>query len=387
MYVVEKFSWSSLTESEEKRAEADEMMAESDKATRERLAAMAKPGDDDQLPLDEAASACPTDANSLYAFTENYVEVRAAFQEDKRGLITFGFLSLALVLNAYFGFVFVYSPFNFLIFGTPYVEPWELGMFFFGVFTSTIWFLINYFFWKYCWAWIRTELFTHRHLVARFNRKTRQVHINRPAYAGGVVTLPWDAVFAGVKPEDEEYTGIGGVLILGFMSEQTGAGYDEMMMLGRPMSGNAELVGFWEYIRRYMEEGPDSVPRPKRLLKLHPFTLEPLRAALRFMSFTWRDGSKIGTLVAGTLLSPLIGLLALCHWISLLLCYQPRWPKIIEEAGQPGKPIPKLTVAEDFGPEIAERLRANCAKDRADRPLPPFERRSFKVSPKTKYPI
>jgi hypothetical protein len=146
------------------------------------------------------------------------------------------------------------------------------------------------------------------------------------------------------------------------------------------MSGNKELVGFWEYIRRFMEEGPESVPRPKRLLKLHPFTWEPLRAALRCMSFSWRKGGRLGTAVAVLLLSPLIVLLAFCHWVSLLLCHQPRWPKVIEEAGQPGKPTPKLTVAEDFGPEIAERLRANCAKDRADRPLPPFKRRSFKVT-------
>jgi hypothetical protein len=96
------------------------------------------------------------------------------------------------------------------------------------------------------------------------------------------------------------------------------------------------------------------------------------------MSFSWRKGGRLGTAVAVLLLSPLIVLLAFCHWVSLLLCHQPRWPKVIEEAGQPGKPTPKLTVAEDFGPEIAERLRANCAKDRADRPLPPFKRRSFK---------
>ncbi|MDD1969311.1 hypothetical protein NPS29_28645, partial [Pseudomonas putida] len=288
MYLIERLTWRHRTLSVAQRAETDEMMAESDKATRERLAATAKPGDDDQLPLDEAASASPTDASSLYMVTEDYINVRAAFQEDKRGLITFGFISIALAFNAYLFYGFVCVPFYISINGSAYEESWEIGGLITGFITSALWAFPNYFFWKYGWSWIRAELFTHRHLVARFNRKTRQVHINRPAYAGGVVTLPWDAVCAGVSPEDEEYMGVGGVLILSFMSEQTGAGYDEMMMLGRPMSGNAELVGFWEYIRRYMEEGPESVPRPKRLLKLHPFTLEPLRAALRFMSFTWR---------------------------------------------------------------------------------------------------
>jgi len=381
MYIFEKFAWNLRTQSTEERTQTDEMMAESRKETRERLAANAKEGDDDVLALDESVSEIICDANSLYAFRDRIIDVRAAFQEDRRGVITFFFIALALGVNGYMAFAFIYTPFSIFISGSMYAEPWELGAFFLGVFGSTLWMGTNYFLWKYTWKWIRTEVFTHRHLVARFNRKTRQVHINRPAYAGGVVTLPWDAVVPAVDPDHEEYVGIGGVLILGFMSEQTGAGYDESMMLGRPMSGNSELLGFWEYIRRFMEEGPDSVPRPKRLLKLHPFTWEPLRAAMRFMSLTWRPGGRLGTVIAATLLSPLIVLLALCHWMSLLLCHQPRWPKIIEEAGQPGKPIPKLTVAEDFGPEIAERLRANCLSDRANRPLPPFKRKSFKKQP------
>lgn len=380
MYLFERFSWRYVTESAEDRCKSDDLMISSGANSHSHLAKLNAQPDSQSIPLNESASSSPAHANSLYSYGENFIDVRAAFQEDKRGLITFGFLSIGIAFNLLAGYVGIIFPVKSFIFGTRYSNPWDFEWLLTAAFTVSLCVVFNYFFWRKCWSWFGTEIFTHRHIVARFNRVTRQVHLNRPEYAGGIVTLPWDAVVAAVNPDDEEYTGIGGVLILGFMSEQTGAGYDEMMMLGRPMSGNAELVGFWEYIRRYMEEGPDSVPRPKRLLKLHPFTFEPLRAALRFMSFTWRDGSKIGTLVAGTLLSPLIALLAFCHWVSLLLCYQPRWPEIIEEAGQPGKPIPKLTVAEDFGPEIAARLRANCEKDRADRPLPPFKRRSFKTS-------
>lgn len=164
--------------------------------------------------------------------------------------------------------------------------------------------------------------------------------------------------------------GVGGFLLLAFPSEHTGAGYDEVLMLGRPMHGNDELVGFWEFIRRYMEEGPQAVPKPKRLLPLSPTPIEPIRATLRFMSGFWRNGGKIAAVVTGTLLSPLILLHALCHWISLLLCWAPRWPKEIQEAGQPGKPIPKLTTAEDFGPVIGAHLRANTLKERIDTPMP-----------------
>ncbi|MGV8865049.1 MAG: DUF6708 domain-containing protein [Pseudomonas sp.] len=200
-------------------------------------------------------------------------------------------------------------------------------------------------------------------MIARFNRITRQVYVHRPDYAGGIITLPWDAALAAVNPEDPDYTGIGGFLALGFPAEHTGAGYGEILFLGRPMRGNNELVGFWEYIRRYMEEGPQAVPKPKRLLPMAPTPIEPIRATWRFMSPFWRGNGKIFVLITSLLLSPLMLLHALCHWISLLLCWTPRWPKEIAEAGQPGKPIPKLTTADDFGPEIAACLRYNSMKD------------------------
>ncbi|NWB92591.1 hypothetical protein [Pseudomonas agarici] len=50
------------------------------------------------------------------------------------------------------------------------------------------------------------------------------------------------------------------------------------------MHGNQELVGFWAFIRGYMEEGPQTVPKPKRLLTLRPTPIELVLATLRYMS-------------------------------------------------------------------------------------------------------
>jgi len=70
----------------------DEMMAESDAKARERSAVDAEEtGDSGILPLDESASYIVCDASSLYVFSEAALDVRAAFQEDKRGLLTFFF--------------------------------------------------------------------------------------------------------------------------------------------------------------------------------------------------------------------------------------------------------------------------------------------------------
>jgi hypothetical protein len=59
------------------------------------------------------------------------------------------------------------------------------------------------------------------------------------------------------------------------------------------------------------------------------------------------------------LISPAILVLCAAHWISLLLCYTPRFPKIIREAGLSGKPVPKLSTIDDYPPEVAKALKEN----------------------------
>ena len=369
MYLFERVMWSGRVESPEQRQLWEEEIAktEGNPPTQKLKTSQSR---DDVWEYYDLACDLPTDAQSLYVFNEDYIDVRAAFQEEKRGLITFGFLSMAVIMNLYmFDFAFL-SFGRLVVFGSDYYDAWEFESIISWLLSMATWGVMNYYLWKYTWRWIRVELFTQRHLIARFNRKTRQIYVNRPDYAGGIVTLPWEAVIPAINPEDPDFMGIGGFLLLAFPSEHTGAGYDEVLMLGRPMHGNDELVGFWEFIRRYMEEGPQAVPKPKRLLPLSPTPIEPIRATLRFMSGFWRNGGKIAAVVTGTVLSPLILLHALCHWISLLLCWAPRWPKEIQEAGQPGKPIPKLTTAEDFGPVIGAHLRANTLKERIDTPMP-----------------
>ncbi|MGF6094857.1 DUF6708 domain-containing protein [Pseudomonas sp. 18175] len=370
MFFFERMMWSTRTESPEQREFWDEEVVKSESKESLSVSNARVNMNEKVWRYCESASDHPTDASSLYEFNDDYIETRAAFQEEKRGLITFCFLSTAIIANLYLFYGMVIIPLSKVIFGSKNSAPWDIEWILTLCVTLVLWGGGNYVLWKFAWRWFRVEIFTQRHLLARFNRATRQVYVNRPDYAGGIVTLPWEAVIPLINPDDSDLVGIGGVLILGFLSENTGAGYDETLMLGRPMHGNEELVGFWEFIRLFMEEGPQAVPKPRRLLPLRPTPVEPVRATLRFMSGFWRNGGKIAALITGTLLSPLIALHALCHWISLLLCWAPRWPKEIQEAGQPGKPIPKLTTAEDFGPIIGANLRANTLKERGETPMP-----------------
>lgn len=365
MYLFERELWAIKTESAEERARLD-TATEASFGKRKHRQLSDKP--ERELGVGDRVSDNPTDADSVYAVNDTFLEVRAAFQEEKRGLLTFGLLFLGGTVSYMLGWQLAIWPlFYMLVFGTtPWDRPIEVGDWFFVTFQLALFVAICYVFVRYMWRWVRLEVFTQRHILARFNRMTRQVHLHRPGYAGGIVTLPWEATAPGVEPEASEASGIGGFLIAGWPFEQSGAGYDEIAFLGRPMRGNSEIVDFWEFIRRYMEEGPESVPKPKRFLPRFPWPWESVRATLRFAAPMWRHGGKAFVLVTGLLLSPLIALHALCHWISLLLCWEPRWPKEIAEAGQPGKPVPKLTTADDFGPDIAANLRRNALADRQE---------------------
>jgi len=178
--------------------------------------------------------------------------------------------------------------------------------------------------------------------------------------------LPWESTMAAIDPDLPDREGIGAQLPVAWVLEYNGAGYDETAFLGEPMDGNRQVLGLWEYIRRYMEEGPQSVSAPKRLRPIFPWPWESVRSTLSFLFPIWRRGARGYALVAGILLSPLMALHAMCHWLSLLLCWPTQWPKVIAEAGLPGKPVPKTTVAEDHGEEIGSYLRTNAAAARTD---------------------
>lgn len=360
MYLFERLIWSHRTQSREKRDSSDEELRKEFGPSKVRI-----DPDTKGWGIHDRIEVKPTDAGSLYAFNDTYVDVRAAFQEEKRGLIAFGFLSMFGLINGYAFAGITFPAIYGLAFGSNYYSGATLNLEAYIAFPLLIimWLGVNFVIFKYAWPWVRVELFTQRHLIARFNRKTRQVYVNRPHYAGGNVTLAWNAASPAIQPDDPDHMGGAGFLAVAFPQERSGVDFSDFMFLGRPMRGNREIEGLWEYIRRYMEEGPQAVPKPKRLLPLFPWPLEPVRATLRFMSPMWRRSGKAVALLTGLLLSPLLVLHAFCHWISLLLCWRPRWPKEIREAGRPGKPVPKLTTLEDFGPELAERIRYNDQKD------------------------
>ncbi len=201
-------------------------------------------------------------------------------------------------------------------------------------------------------------MLTSRHLLIRFNRKTQQVHLHRPSYCGGIVTFPWRTTGStGLYPKDDSLS-VGMRLGLVWHPSLTGLPHMEMALLGKQGQGGSELRDEWEFIRRYMEEGPHAVPRPRLSTQL-PSPIQAFSAQFEGLGRFFRKSSWLFKL-ALLMVWPAFVIVGTAHWFSLLLCWRPRWPKVIREAGLPGKPVPPPTTLSDYPPDIQERLLANA---------------------------
>ncbi|WP_226166834.1 DUF6708 domain-containing protein [Burkholderia cepacia] len=313
----------------------------------------------------------PCADGSIYAFNDTYIEIYAGALQERRGVLTVFTLLVGFViwtlgsLSFEMGSVWVTNKH----FGTlreaktiDYIDPVIIGLIALGVCFAV---------YKFLWRFIRLENFVQRRLLIRFNRVTRQVYLHRPGYAGGLATLAWEQVSPEAALGLPEWRGTGTQLMLAWTNDMTGLPYFHIMLVGKVANGTSDIVNLWEFIRRYMEEGPQSVPRPKKLLGKVPWPWLSLQAPWTFFKPLWRGGLKRGVLLWTVLLSPVILLHATLHWISLLLGWEPRWPRIVREAGLPGKPVPPLSTAADWPPPPVPKPKPRRPRKPRNKVLPP----------------
>ncbi|MDD0972957.1 DUF6708 domain-containing protein [Pseudomonas fontis] len=290
----------------------------------------------------------------VFAFNDTYLEIRCGGMEEKRGLITLmsvGGFGVCAVM-------WVKLTASFIYLNTQWSHPFNPVLLLLLSITLLIGAGLFYFYFKYGFQFTRLEMLTSRHLLVRFNRKTQQVHLHRPAYCGGISTFSWRSTGSTAIDPDEDSLSLGMRLGLIWHPSQTGLPHLEMALIGKQGQGGSELRDEWEFIRRYMEEGPDSVPRPRLSTQL-PSLLQAFSAQFEGLGRFLRKSSWLMKVVL-LMVWPAFVVLGGSHWLSLMLCWRPRWPKVIREAGQPGKPTPPLTTLDDYPPKVRERLLANA---------------------------
>jgi hypothetical protein len=164
-------------------------------------------------------------------------------------------------------------------------------------------------------------------LLVRFDRINRKVYVHRPRYAGGVVTLDWDKVIT----VELNVSQTGSPLFLDWYPIDTPNGLNELLMVGRRTRYGTEYRDVWEFIRRYMEDGPSSVPYQKLLGKI-PWPWRALQMTLGTLWEMVRSAPLPAQIVVTLILLPVALVFALWQWISLLLCWEPVFPRKIRAA-------------------------------------------------------
>lgn len=287
----------------------------------------------------ESVSKYTLDNESLYEYTDNHIDVRTP-NDDKRGLITiFGGGIGAMLLYMLIGLLLIIYDFSTKgqTRSGEAIEAYDFAML--GIATLIpVAGLCIYF--KYVFRYLRLEAFTARRLVVRFNRITRKVYLLRPKHLGGVRILNWEKTQPVIDKNMTELDGTGGFVLLawdradGVDLEGNPTDNIELAFVGKPTRNASELLAFWEYIRRYMEEGPAAAPAPKKLINKFPWPWLSLKVAWRLDTQFLRHSALWIFVLINILILPAILIHAIGHWLSLLLCYEPRFPRVIEEAGK-----------------------------------------------------
>jgi len=164
---------------------------------------------------------------------------------------------------------------------------------------------------------LRKEFFTYTHYPIRYNRKTRKVYVFRHNGPGGVLVVLWDEGYfhRGHGLSDKSLLDVRCHVMEGDTVKDTFA-------TGHSYGIEAPVNELWEFIRRYMDEGPKGVKPP-----FVSMTASPTWRNCWRMSFI-RIGAA--STVAQLILLPIEGPLVVLRWLVFKTCKKPVWPSEVE---------------------------------------------------------
>ena len=281
----------------------------------------------------ESVSNNPRAIGPYYAYNDRYLEIRGGMFENFRGIVTW--ISLLIFSVPVFSMLMALTIASRLYnHERGNVASGIFTIMFFLIVTSILIYLcIRYFRYVY-----RLELFTVRHIRVRFNRVTRQVYIQRPKYCGGTVVFKWDHIMPGnFGDSGSDMSGTNMVNLIVFHPYKTGFPIAHSVGIGKNTYKGQDYKDEWEFIRRYMEDGSENLPKPRLSTHL-PMPFHGLGGHISPMIHAAQNSKSI---VMYLLLIPvfliLLPVYTAGYFISECLCWQPRWPKVIRQAGKKGK--------------------------------------------------
>jgi len=172
------------------------------------------------------------------------------------------------------------------------------------------------------WA-LRVECFRFTHYPTRFNRKTRMVHVFRPNNT--VLSVPWDKVYFTLMYHGYSYWEVVGHIL----SEDGKTVLDTFPLSTQEMRDDdnpkTALYQHWEFVRRYMEDGPQNLYNQVAVI----LPIDEKKETF-FVGFK-RLLANFGFIpLGGIIFLPLVLCLSIGRWIAMRTCKLPRFPKEVE---------------------------------------------------------
>ncbi|RQT48380.1 hypothetical protein DF046_25720 [Burkholderia cepacia] len=167
----------------------------------------------------------------------------------------------------------------------------------------------------------KQDMLSYTYKPIRLVRSTRKVHVFRHNGPGGVWSLDWDKLVFCLKKGGLNWG------VLGYLPDADGQ-VTHALYLGAVMPVHPKGIGpdepllaHWEYFRRYMEEGPASVPAPNYLLPIEN-RREPFLYGVHRL---WQMFGPFAVLFA-----PLTTPAGLFRWLGMRMSRLPRWPAEVD---------------------------------------------------------
>ena len=170
---------------------------------------------------------------------------------------------------------------------------------------------------------LKIEWFAWTHYPVRFDRKNRLVHVFR--LNGSAYSVPWDSVFftTGLshrKDANKDY------YISGHVLADDNKTVIDTFCLPATHSDREQLERHWEFVRRYMEEGPESVIRVVDFC----LPIAKKREGYRFGLLYLLSGFNGAPLFLFPLLFVLAFIFSVPRYLAMVTSRVPVWPESIE---------------------------------------------------------
>lgn len=280
--------------------------------------------------------------NCVYAQNDRYLELSnpAWDKQDAAALSTFYVVPcLLLVIWGWYGLSLhplLFGNIIFLFGSQPY-EPdmavmfWTSWLIFFPLALGAVVLLYLHF----GLNGVHTAFFTYARGRIRFNRHTRKVYVLRPKRCGGNAVLDWDRLRAIVDMDGYDLLTRKNIkpgrklpyyaLILyhpPFDASDPSAKGEDALFVGPSLASGDSAPPLWEYIRRYMEEGPGQHGIP---------ALSPLTGST-YCGIPSSNQRKLEDPFASG---------GFFYWLSVVTCTWPKFPQEWQSDSGLGEPEDK----------------------------------------------